>query len=60
MDRPAGIDRRPGDLGHVVVAFAEGEALEGIDVIVQRQAELLEIVRALDAPRRFARGLHGG
>ena len=65
--RPPGVDGRHRDLVHVVVALAERQAAERIDVVVQGQPELLEVVVALRSaapprapPARRARAARSG
>jgi hypothetical protein len=40
--------------------FRIGKQLIGIVVVVERQADLLEVISALHAPRGFSSRLHGG
>ena len=60
---------RPGDTVRVNVRLKEGEgekekerlqAFEGVVIIVQRQADLLEVVRTAHAIGGLAHLLHGG
>ena len=55
MRRPAGIDRGPGVTG----AFAERQDEVDVVVVVQGEADLLEVIDALRSAGGLAGGLHG-
>jgi len=52
----AGVDDVPVDAAHV----ARWEGVVGVVIVVERDADLLQVIRAIDPPCRLAGGLHGG
>ena len=57
---PASVGSRPGDSEGVARALAKGQDLEGAEVVVAGEADLLEVVGALSSPGRLSSRLHGG
>ena len=57
---PASVESRPGHADGVARALAEWQDLEGADVVVRGETDLLEVIGALGSPGRLSSRLDRG